>query len=236
MDIKSLRDGKYAALIYQVLFIVFLVVLLFVAFHFFDAKSRLENFVTWMDGLGPWSSALFILFYIIFPIVFLPVAVLTIGAGILFGFTKGFLLVTLAATLSSVVSFMIGRYLLRDWVKKQCRKNDKLAAVEKVLVKDGWKIVAMSRLSPVTPFWLLNYFYGSTKVPLAVFTWATFLALLPKNAVFVGIGSAGGGFSASGESSTAKIALSLVGIAVTFILSYYLTVRAKKALEGRLKA
>jgi uncharacterized membrane protein YdjX (TVP38/TMEM64 family) len=79
-----------------------------------------------------------------------------LGAGLVFGLAKGSILVSISATLGATAAFFVGRYLARGWVSKQMEGNATFNAIAEAVADEGWKIVGLTRLSPVFPFSLLN--------------------------------------------------------------------------------
>jgi uncharacterized membrane protein YdjX (TVP38/TMEM64 family) len=53
------------------------------------------------------------------------------------------------------------------------------------VAKEGWEIVAFTRLIPIFPFFLLNYAFGLTRIPLTHYVLATFFGMLPVTAAYV---------------------------------------------------
>lgn len=94
--------------------------------------------------------------------LFVPGSLLTIKGGCLFGIFWGSVYVLIAATLGAIGAFLLGRYLSRDWVCRKLGKNPKFQAIDRAVAQEGWKIVLLTRLSPVFPFNLLNYAFGVT--------------------------------------------------------------------------
>jgi uncharacterized membrane protein YdjX (TVP38/TMEM64 family) len=66
--------------------------------------------------------------------------------------------------LGATLAFLIGRYFARQWVAARLANYPKFKAVDEAVAREGWKIVALTRLSPVFPFSLLNYAFGLTNV------------------------------------------------------------------------
>lgn len=61
---------------------------------------------------------IFCLLYIWFTVLFLPPALLAACAGAIYGFLVAIPLVWLCAVLGETVSFLLGRFLLKSWVKE----------------------------------------------------------------------------------------------------------------------
>ena len=66
------------------------------------------------------------------------------------------------------------------------------AAVDEAVAHEGWKIVALTRLSPLFPFKLLNYAFGLTSVRVRDYVVASWAGTLPGTIVYVYLGSLAG--------------------------------------------
>jgi len=184
-------------------------------------------------GLGSLAPVLFILLYILGAILFVPGSILTIGAGVLFGLLRGAILVSIGATIGAIAAFLIGRYFARDWVRGLLKDNPKFAAIDKAVGREGWKIVLLTRLSPVFPFNLLNYGFGLTAVTLRDYAIATWIGITPGTVLYVYIGSIGGNLATAGQShrTPAQWALNIVGLAATVGVAVYASRLASRALN-----
>ena len=58
-------------------------------------------------------------------------------------------------------------------------RNEKFAAIDRAVADEGWKIVLLTRLSPVFPFTLLNYAFGLTRVRLSHYVLASWIGMIP---------------------------------------------------------
>lgn len=141
-------------------------------------------------GLGVSGWLFFILLYAFACVAFLPVAALTLGAGAVYGVGVGFGLVWAGATLGACASFLIGRHWMRTWVEKRIAHRPLFAAIDAAVSVEGWRIVFLTRLTPLFPFALQNYAYGLTRVRFREYTIASFLGMAPGTLLFVYIGAA----------------------------------------------
>ncbi len=153
------------------------------------AQGILKAALRWLDSLGWWKPVVFVLLYIASCIAFVPASILTFGAGAAFDVLTGSILVSIGATLGASAAFLIGRYLARDWVRRKIGHRPAFIAIDKAVAEEGWKIVFLTRLAPVFPFFLMNYGYALTRVPLRQFVLATWIGILPGTVLFVYIGS-----------------------------------------------
>jgi len=187
----------------------------------------------WIDGLGWIGPLVFVALYIGATVFFVPGSALTLGAGALFGVVKGSLLVSVASTLGATAAFLVGRYLARDWVARKIAKNAKFAAIDEAVGREGWKIVGLTRLSPVFPFTLLNYAYGLTTVKLRDYFFASWIGMLPGTVMYVYLGSLARLSVEAEGATTAQTVLKIVGLLATIGVTVYVTRIAKKALAER---
>ena len=78
--------------------------------------ETLQTLVRRIDALGPWAGAVFVLVYAAASVLLLPVWILTVAAGAVFGVARGSVLVLLGATLGAMASFTLARTGLRKFV------------------------------------------------------------------------------------------------------------------------
>jgi uncharacterized membrane protein YdjX (TVP38/TMEM64 family) len=142
-----------------------------------------------IQSLGILAPILFILIYTLVPIFFMPITPLSIIAGILFGPVLGTFYTVIGATAGACAAFLTSRYLVKDWVDK--KSSGKIALIKKRVEEEGWKFIAISRITPVFPFNLQNYIFGATNISLKTFSIATVLSIIPGSFVYVYLGYAG---------------------------------------------
>jgi uncharacterized membrane protein YdjX (TVP38/TMEM64 family) len=139
-------------------------------------EDRLRRFIA--SG-GMWGPVVYLLVLTIAPALFIPALPIIVAGGILFGPLEGVVYSVLGASASSSLAFLVSRYLARDWVAAKIR-GTRLAHLDDLLARHGWKIVVLSRLIIVLPFFLLNYAFGLTRVHFLPYALATLFALLPS--------------------------------------------------------
>ena len=215
---KSATRGKIIKLIAAVI----LILALLIAARFFNLQQVFRDVLDRISQLGLIGLMIFIVIYILACVLMLPGAILTLGAGVIFGVITGSVVVSIGSTIGAVFAFLIGRYLARDWVAGKITANEKFRAVDEAVAREGWKIVLLTRLSPVFPFNLLNYSFGLTKVRLSHYTFASWVGMIPGTVMYVYIGSLPGEWM-----------LYAVGLLATVAVTVYVTRLARKALAGR---
>jgi len=206
-----------------------------------NMNEFLSNALNWVDQLGPTGPAIFILIYVVACVFFIPGSALTLGAGAIFGVVKGSIFVSIGSTLGATAAFLVGRYIARDWIARKIEKNEKFAAIDQAVGAEGWKIVGLTRLSPVFPFSLLNYAYGLTRVSLRDYVMASWIGMMPGTIMYVYLGSLAGslatlGGGTGGQARTpAQWTLYGVGLLATLAVTVYVTRIARRALSERIE-
>ncbi len=210
---------------------------LLVIIYFLDIQELFQVALAWISDLGPWGPVFFIVLYILATILFLPGLIPTMAAGLLFGVLQGTLLVSISSISGATIAFLIGRYLAREWVAGKIQGNQKFEAIDAAVAQEGWKIVGLTRLSPLFPFNLLNYAFGLTQVSLKNYFLASWIGMLPGTVMYVYIGSLAGDLATlvSGELSRtpAEWAFLGVGLIATVVLTLYITRIAQRALNRK---
>ncbi len=203
-----------------------------------DAQELLRTALDWIGGLGVVGMAVYVGVYVLACVLFLPGSVLTLGAGALYGVVRGSLLVSVASTLGATAAFIVGRYFARSWVARKIEGNGTFTAIDEAVAGEGWKIVGLTRLSPVFPFSLLNYAFGLTKVSLRDYFLASWIGMMPGTVMYVYVGSLARDLAAMGAEervrTPAEWSLYIVGLLATVAVTVYVTKIAKKALAQRL--
>ncbi|HET6202985.1 MAG TPA: TVP38/TMEM64 family protein [Planctomycetota bacterium] len=199
------------------------------------AAPLVPRFAAWVNGLGFWGPVAFVGGYTLAAVAFIPGSVLTLAAGAIFGLAKGTGLVFLGAVLGSVAAFLVARHLARGAVERRLSGNEKFAAIDRAVGKEGRKIVLLLRLSPVFPFNLLNYALGLTGVRFRDYLLGS-VGMIPGTLLYVYYGKVAGDVSAlSGGARNEKgagewVVLGL-GLAATLVVSAIVARTARRALR-----
>jgi len=192
---------------------------------------QLEGYVESLGAIGP---LVVVLIYILSTVFFIPGSALTIGSGTLFGVKTGILVVVAGANLGALCSFLLARTWLREKVARWADSNPKFRSLDRAIGRQGFKMVLLTRLSPVFPFVLLNYFLGLTAVRTGSYVTANLLGMLPGILLYVYIGAAARDAIAGEMAASAGLyqqILKYVGLLATLAVVVIVTRIARKALR-----
>ncbi len=171
------------------IFLLFVAVVL-VSIRKFNLSQYInqEALQAFLERTGGWAPLLFMTLYAVAPAFFLPGLPLTLVSGILFGPVWGVVYAIIGATIGATISFLLARYLIKDWISQKI-KGTKLEHLYERVEREGWKLVAFTRLIPLFPFNLLNYAFGITTVKTSHYILTSFICMLPACIAYVVFGS-----------------------------------------------
>ncbi len=239
MDEGAAAEARGGRGIRKLIVLIVVVVGLLVAVKFLPVKDYILSGLAWTQRLGAWGPVFVSVFYILACVLMVPGLIITIAAGFLFGLLWGTIVVSIASTIGACVAFLIGRTLARRWIEQRVRNQPKFAAIDSAVGKEGFKIVLLTRLSPIFPFNLLNYAYGLTKVKFWSYAGASWLGMIPGTVMFVYIGSAiaeaGKSLadveSGTGQGNLGKTILFWGGLLIAVFVAVFVTRISRKALR-----
>jgi uncharacterized membrane protein YdjX (TVP38/TMEM64 family) len=208
---------------------------LVVAVKFLHVQDLLKQTLVWVGHLGPWAPAIFVAVYILATVFFVPGSALTLGAGALFGVVRGSVYVSAGSTVGATCAFLVGRYLARNAIARKIEGNARFAAIDKAVAEEGWKIVGLTRLSPVFPFTLLNYAFSLTRVKLRDYVLASWIGMMPGTVTYVYLGSLAKVAIGEHARTTGQWVLYGVGLVATAAVTILVTRTARQALAKRTK-
>lgn len=198
-----------------------------------DVRETVRTFLAWVDDLGFWAPAVYVVGYAVATVCLVPGSLLTLAGGVLFGLAKGTVYVFLAATLGSCAAFLVGRYLARGAVESQLRGRERFQVIDRAVGRDGLKIVFLLRLVPFFPFVWLNYGLGLTRVRLRDYLLGGF-GMLPGTFLYVYYGEALGSLAQLGsprpEQGREHWAFLGLGLVAAVAVTALITRKARPAL------
>lgn len=120
-------------------------------------RRYVKDVLEWLQNLDEWQGIL--LFVIMFTVVSFPMTwgyiFLNVAAGYLYGFILGYIVVIVSVLCGASSAFIVCRRYFRDFVRSKL-ESDSLKAIMRVVEgKRGFKVIALTRLTPV-PFGLQN--------------------------------------------------------------------------------
>jgi uncharacterized membrane protein YdjX (TVP38/TMEM64 family) len=196
-------------------------------------REWLAAFTNWVDGLGPAGMALYAAAYALVAVLMLPAWLMTVGAGMIFGFLPGIAVISVGATAGAAASFLVARYFARERVARAAAKNPKFQALDRAIAEKGWKIVFLLRMSAVVPYVFSNYVYGLTAIRFWPYVAASALGMLPLITLYVALGVAAGEAEGAhpGVPSGPWVPVVLgAGVLITAAVTWYVSRLTRRAM------
>jgi uncharacterized membrane protein YdjX (TVP38/TMEM64 family) len=199
-------------------------------------RETIARLLEWVQGAGLWGALLFGLAYVPAAVLFVPASVLTLGAGFVFGVAKGAVIVSLGSTAGAAAAFVVARTAGHDWIVGRMARYPAVDALGRAVESEAFKVVFLTRLSPLFPFNLLNYAFGLSSVPLKTYLLASWIGMLPGTLMYIYLGSAAQSVAAllSGDlrRTPGQQAMFAAGLVATVAVTTIVTRTARRVLRG----
>ena len=207
------------------------VLTLIAAWHFLPLEDWLGALEKRIAGMGVPGGILYAAIYLVGSLVFVPGSILGLGAGYLFGVAGGMAVVWPAVTASETIAFLIARYLARRSFERLARRHPNFGAIDEAVRKNGWKMVALLRLSAIIPFSLSNYLLGLTSVRFLPYIVTSSLGMLPGIFFYVYLGATGKSLSENDSYGPWDWAVLSAGVVATVAGAVIITRYVQKQLR-----
>lgn len=150
-------------------------------------RNLILSFVSYFKNLEKKNNikgnVIYVFFVILVNLIFQESTIPNVTSGYIYGLKIGGLLTLIGCVLSSIVTFYIGKYILKDsildelkkykWFENVYKKQDKLKTI------DWFKLVYLTRTAPNYPFHIISYMWGITDVNIITYVLGTTLGTLP---------------------------------------------------------
>ena len=178
--------------------------------------------------------------YVIFPVLCIPISFVAVSCGFIyyseFG-TLGLVLICcitwIGTCMAATISFWAARYLATDCMRKLSRRSTKFKIIQQLAKRNGFKVVAVFRLTLIIPFIAVNYILGTTKINTKSFMLGH-VTLIPRSIVYPLLGSTIGrlsdavGKSQSSTKNPIAVATMVIGSSIAVIAFVAFGVAAKR--------
>jgi len=114
-------------------------------------------------------------------------SVLTIVAGLFFGWLVAGIVVAFAATLGATALFLAARSAFGDVLHRKL--GERVARLADGFEKDAFGYLLVLRLAPIFPFWVINIAPALFNVPVRTYVAATFIGILPGTFAYAYLGT-----------------------------------------------
>ncbi len=129
-------------------------------------------------GFGAWALAVFIFLYALNTISILPpIGIMSLAAGFIFGPFLGTVGIMTGALIGTSATFFIARIFGQNYVEGLLKGKAK--EFEEKLNRNGFVTILFLRLIPLSPWEVVNYAAGLSKIKYQDYILATMIGILP---------------------------------------------------------
>lgn len=125
----------------------------------------------------PFSPLVVIAAYVIAGLVSMPITLLIVVTGMVFGAVEGACYATAGTLLSALVTYLLGRWLGRDTVRRLA--GARINNLSERLADRGLIAMVVLRVLPVAPFTLVNVIAGASQIRLRDYLLGTTIGMVP---------------------------------------------------------
>ncbi len=186
----------------------------------------------WIADLGVLGPIVFLLALVAFTSLFFPDTLFAILAGAVFGLWWGSLWMWLGAVATASLNYVLSRRLLRQTTLHMLDKHPQLAAIERAASREGFRLMFVLRLAPISPV-AVSYMLGASGVRFGSFLLACF-GMAPGLFIEVYFGYLASHMArVAGKEQTHQplhTAVIVAGFLIGVVLLAYITRMARRAL------
>ena len=135
--------------------------------------------------LGIFAPIVYILIYVICPLILFPSSILTPLSAIIFGPYLAWVYTYIGENIAASVAFLVARYFGKGFISR----FKKLHIIEEELHNHGLRTVLFLRLVPLFPFDVVNFGLGVTKVSYRNYLLGTALGVIPGLTAYIFLGA-----------------------------------------------
>lgn len=180
------RGGvPWASILRNAVFVLVVLAMIWLALNV--RLPSLDQMQAEIAELGLWGPFFFIGLYAVVAVTPIPVTIMAVAAGMIFGLPLGTLLSMIGVVIGCYGGYGIARLLGRDTVMRMLGSHAEV--VEERLEDGGFYAVCTLRLMPGIPYWPVNYGSGALGISSREFLTATALSALPGQISLIAVGA-----------------------------------------------
>jgi uncharacterized membrane protein YdjX (TVP38/TMEM64 family) len=153
---------------------------------FFTVSRSPEHVRDIVRDAGAWAPLVFIPLSAALSCAFFPGQLLAGASGLLFGTAAGTPITIVSATLAASCAFSISRHGGREALHEI--SGPRIKAWQDRIERGGFWAVLYARIAPFSPFVVVNYVAGLTRLPLLTFAGATLIGVAPRSFAYTALG------------------------------------------------
>jgi uncharacterized membrane protein YdjX (TVP38/TMEM64 family) len=143
------------------------------------ASGNIHGSIEFIKSYGPYAMVVsFLLIVFINIVAVLPNIFILAANGVIFGVVEGTLISWLAESIGVVISFILMRYLFRDYAHEVISRSNSLKKIDEFSGSRGLRIMLIARSIPYIPSGLVTALGALSSIRLKDYVIATFIGKL----------------------------------------------------------
>ncbi len=155
--------------------------------------------VTLVRSWGAYAVAGYVLLFALATAVGVPGTFFPMVAGAVFGWVWGSVWALLGATLGAILAFLVARYWAYDWFQQRLAHHGWLHTLQQAVAAQPFWFILAVRLAPFSPFSIVNFGFGLTRISFPTYATATLIGLIPSIVTYAWFGAAGDALLTTGN-------------------------------------
>ncbi|VBB05154.1 Hypothetical protein LUCI_0361 [Lucifera butyrica] len=152
-------------------------------------KGDLRGSIHFIRSYGPYAMAVsFFIVVLINATAVLPNIFILAANGIIFGVVRGTLISWLAESIGVIISFLLLRYLLRDYAQRIIAHSTGLKKIDEYSGQKGFRVMLVARSIPYVPSGLITALGALSSISIRDYALATLIGKLPSAWIEVTLG------------------------------------------------
>ena len=196
-----------------------------------------ETALSYLEGIGqagfPAALACAAVF-LVGAMVFLPRPLICVFSGATVGLWA-IPVAILASTAGAMLALLVGRRLLRPRFAAALAERPRLSAIVAAVEAEGWRVVALLRVSSPLPASFQNYLYGVTNIDIWQFGFATLIGCTPSVVTFIYLGAALKSSLDAGTLAEARLVLAAAGCVLMGVVVALVARRMRPLYAGAVR-
>jgi len=203
---------------------------------FLPMRQLITDAAGWLRTAGVGGMLAFAGAYAVLTVIFVPRAALNLMAGWLYGVAVGTAAAVTGSMFGAWIAFIIGRVFMPDVVDRMVTVGP-IRALDVVARRHPTRLTMLWHFSLVLPFAFINYYMGGARVKTFDFLLGKLIGVFPATMAYVYLGTLVPDLVAlaegrlTGEAQTMRVWISVVGVAITVAVMFWIGRVAQRALS-----
>ncbi len=188
------------------------------------------DYINWFSNNRLYGILVFLSLYIVFGVIALPASFHKYLAGVIYGFGPGIVIAWVGSMIGAVIPFLLGKKWMNPYARKMLSNYPSISGLEDEIVDKGANVVALTRVSLVIPYGVLNYAYGATEVKFKDFLIGNLAMIVP--AIMYAWWGSQTAITADGIETTAKTPFDFFIIIFSIIVTIFMIIKGKQIMNN----